>query len=359
MSPIHADVDAYETWLAKECQDFEPEALKSKHSKMSADPGQFLRATYFRWARTILHWLPELRQAPAVLGVGDIHVENFGAWRDDEGRLVWGVNDFDEAATIPACLDLVRLATSVRLAALDQSTSPEEAAAAILRGYHRGLDAPRPIVLHEKHVRLRKAVTCSDKDRRAFWSEIRALEPTEPPWRAKAGLRYALPKGSTDLTYHRREAGVGSLGRARYVVIATWRGGRMVREAKAVVPSAWGWANGGALSKSEFMTAAAGPHRCPDPFLKAENHYVFRRLAPDSRKIEMPQKAIRTLDDHLLELMGAELAAIHSARPNAAAAIQADLRTRDDDWLEAAAAVMHRAVDDDYAAWCEIHPRRP
>lgn len=31
------------------------------------------------------------------MAVGDLHVENFGTWRDIEGRLVWGVNDFDEA----------------------------------------------------------------------------------------------------------------------------------------------------------------------------------------------------------------------------------------------------------------------
>jgi hypothetical protein len=26
---------------------------------------------------------------PRVLGVGDIHLENFGTWRDAEGRMVW------------------------------------------------------------------------------------------------------------------------------------------------------------------------------------------------------------------------------------------------------------------------------
>jgi len=36
-----------------------------------------------------------------VLAVGDLHVENFGTWRDAEGRLIWGVNDFDEAWRLP------------------------------------------------------------------------------------------------------------------------------------------------------------------------------------------------------------------------------------------------------------------
>ena len=54
--------------------------------------------------------------APRVLSVGDLHLENFGTWRDADGRLAWGVNDFDEAAVMPYVLDLVRLATSIQLA---------------------------------------------------------------------------------------------------------------------------------------------------------------------------------------------------------------------------------------------------
>ena len=51
-----------------------------------------------------------------MLAVGDIHLENFGTWRDADGRLVWGVNDFDEAAEMPYALDLIRLATSALVA---------------------------------------------------------------------------------------------------------------------------------------------------------------------------------------------------------------------------------------------------
>jgi Uncharacterized protein conserved in bacteria (DUF2252) len=83
---------------------------------MASDPFVFLRATFFRWVKRIETLLPELAEAPSVLSVGDIHLENFGTWRDSEGRLVWGVNDFDEAAAIPYPFDLVRLAASIRLA---------------------------------------------------------------------------------------------------------------------------------------------------------------------------------------------------------------------------------------------------
>jgi hypothetical protein len=33
----------------------------------------------------------ELRKAPAVLSVGDLHIASFGTWRDGFGRLIWGI----------------------------------------------------------------------------------------------------------------------------------------------------------------------------------------------------------------------------------------------------------------------------
>ncbi len=53
----------------------------------------------------------------AVLAVGDLHVENYGTWRDPEGRWVWGINDFDEAFPMAFTIDLVRLSTSTLFAA--------------------------------------------------------------------------------------------------------------------------------------------------------------------------------------------------------------------------------------------------
>ncbi len=84
---------------------------------MKADVFMFFRATYYRWAQIWPQVCPELANAPRVLAVGDLHVENFGTWRDLEGRLIWGVNDFDEAWPMAFTIDLVRLAVSAHLAA--------------------------------------------------------------------------------------------------------------------------------------------------------------------------------------------------------------------------------------------------
>ena len=110
---IVESTEKYEDWLRKQLGDevVEPD-LVEKHERMSDGAFTFLRATYWRWAERDPDICSDLASAPKVLAVGDIHVENYGTWRDNEGRLVWGVNDFDEAAVMPYALDLVRLATS-------------------------------------------------------------------------------------------------------------------------------------------------------------------------------------------------------------------------------------------------------
>src|SRR5205809_6794101 len=139
------DNDAYDAWLARHC-DVVKKDVRHKHKRMTKTPFIFLRATYFRWAKKIGTWCPEVIDAPKVLAVGDLHLENFGTWRDADGRLVWGVNDFDEAAHMPYTLDLVRLATSALLAHGKQGAPADAIARAILSGYRRGLEDPSAIV---------------------------------------------------------------------------------------------------------------------------------------------------------------------------------------------------------------------
>jgi uncharacterized protein (DUF2252 family) len=105
----------YEDWLAGELE-IVPEDLTHKHQLMREAVFPFFRATFYRWAQLWPEVCPECNDAPELLAVGDLHVENFGTWRDIEGRLVWGINDFDEACRMPYTIDLVRLAASAHLA---------------------------------------------------------------------------------------------------------------------------------------------------------------------------------------------------------------------------------------------------
>ena len=141
------DNAAYEKWLGDWCDVVQAD-LDYKHDRMKLNPFAFLRATFFRWAKVIPVALNELTFAPSVLSVGDAHVENFGTWLAANGNEIWGVNDFDDATSIPYPFDLVRLATSAVL--VPQTTSTEaQVSAAILEGYRQELTTPRPTVVTE------------------------------------------------------------------------------------------------------------------------------------------------------------------------------------------------------------------
>src|SRR6185436_14773095 len=109
---IHEWTAAYEKWLATQAPFVVAADVEKKHDAMDSSPFVFLRATFYAWARLWPAALPDLAEAPEVVSVGDLHLENFGTWRDTEGRLAWGINDFDEASVLPYTNDLVRLATS-------------------------------------------------------------------------------------------------------------------------------------------------------------------------------------------------------------------------------------------------------
>ena len=240
METIHEFVRQYETWLHRQLKgDFVKDDIVKKHEKMRGSPFAFLRATYWRWAETILDVCPDLADATAVISVGDIHLENYGTWRDADGRLVWGINDFDEAAEMPYALDLVRLATSALLGRGRRSISDEDIAATILLGYRQGLRAPSPVILDRDRQWLRNLVRVSEKEREKFWKKLSETSSRPAPRRYAAAIESAMPEQGLAIRTARRIAGTGSLGRPRWVGTADWRGAPVIREAKALVCSAW------------------------------------------------------------------------------------------------------------------------
>ena len=90
----------YETWLAKYTSLVKAD-LALKHVLMKRDAFSFLRATFYRWRQVWPDVCADVVTTPVLLAVGDLHIENFGTWRDGEGRLIWGINDFDEAYPSP------------------------------------------------------------------------------------------------------------------------------------------------------------------------------------------------------------------------------------------------------------------
>jgi len=344
----------YETWLAGHIRVVKND-LGAKHELMAQDAFSFLRATFYRWMQLFPALCPNPAGAPTVLAVGDLHVENYGTWRDAEGRLVWGINDFDEVFPLPYTIDLVRLATSAWLAieAGHLSVVPANACAAILEGYTTGLEnGGEPFILAEKHPLLREVATSRLRDPTLFWEKFAALPTIRPvPAKVMLMLKQAMPERGLAFRVAHRRTGLGSLGRERFTAIADWRGGKIAREAKALLPSACAWAGGLSNKEIYYSRMLSGAIRAPDPFLVVKKGWVLRRLSPYCSRIELSQLPRGHDEEKLLRAMGRELANIHFGTPRAMPAVRRDLRQRKLIWLRQAAEVMAEATLKDWKEW--------
>jgi hypothetical protein len=377
----------YEEWLRSQTTVAENE-IESKHMKMACGEFPFLRATFYRWAQLFPKHCEKLCNAPRILAVGDLHVENFGTWRDAEGRLGWGVNDFDESCLLPYTNDLVRLATSAYFARLEStselSVNFEDACRAIQEGYLKGLKRPRPFVLAEDHRWLREIVIHEladsgdndsakddvfDKFRKKF-SSLDAVKG-EIPDDARTALNACLPQPTPAYEVKHREAGLGSLGRRRFTAVASdWQGGIIVREAKPLVPSAWLWANQEReessaadlkAKKTYFRDIVKRSVRSADPLLMVFDGWVARRLGPDAFKVEILDLKLKPnkkdeLTKKLLEAMGKVIANIHSPAGPSSGDIVEHLNAISSNgqsvkWLLDGATTMVKETQEDFRDW--------
>jgi hypothetical protein len=352
---IQMATQKYEAWLGERTTLVQAD-LDFKHRQMASGVFPFLRSTFYRWAQRFPQVCPALAKAPILLAVGDLHVENFGTWRDTEGRLVWGVNDFDEAHQMPYTIDLVRLATS---ATLTGSLSQKSGAAceAILDGYEAGLKAGgKPFVLAEDHVWLRGFAEKNLAEPNEFWKKMDALPfaEKEVPLSAREGIAHALPRPQPPYRAVSRRAGLGSLGHQRFVGLAEWNGGQVAREAKALVPSAWLWAEK-QLGPLEVLYQAmlSQAVRCRDPYVELRGEWILRRLAPDCARISLTALPDAKDELRLLRAMGWETANVHLGSPDALKAVRRHLDHSSKDWLPEAADAMTASTERDWKAWAQ------
>jgi uncharacterized protein (DUF2252 family) len=116
----------------------DPKAFRGKFRKMAADPFAFYRGSaclfYADVTREKDDWADE--RTESVWIHGDLHVENFGTYMDSDGRLVFDVNDFDEAYIGHFSWDLRRFVASLALMGW-QKALPEEAIRKLVGRYLR------------------------------------------------------------------------------------------------------------------------------------------------------------------------------------------------------------------------------
>ena len=112
------------------------DAFRHKFRTMASDPHAFYRGTAcLFYADVTGQDDPFADERSGRIWIhGDLHVENFGTYLNDDGRLVFDVNDFDEAYLGHYTWDLQRFAASLALTGW-QKALPEEAVRDLLRRY--------------------------------------------------------------------------------------------------------------------------------------------------------------------------------------------------------------------------------
>ncbi|MEA3120288.1 MAG: hypothetical protein QOI13_3558 [Paraburkholderia sp.] len=242
------------------------ERLAMKYRQMRASPFQFLRGTcHLFYARLSTGGL--LQEGPPAWVCGDMHLQNFGSYKGDNGLIYFDINDFDEACLAPSLFELVRMLTSVLVAADELHLSRAEAlslchvavesyGAALRRGKARWIepelaDGMVRELFDSLHKRsradlLNRRTDLNGKKRALRLDGKKALPVTKHERDAVMAFvsefssRQQNPDFYRPIDVARRIAGTGSLGVDRYVILVEGKGspdGNYLLDLKEALPS--------------------------------------------------------------------------------------------------------------------------
>ena len=301
--------------------------LGLKYAAMRRDPLTFLRGT----CHLFYDRLPKeaaFGSAPVVWSCGDLHFENFGSYKGNDGQVYFDINDFDEASLLPAAIDLLRLATSI-VVICNQNANIGNASIRILintliSAYRLTLSQGKalwftPVTsqgeIHDLLLQAidRKRVDFLDRrtrivrgKRRLRHDTKRYLPVTE---QENQNVRQCLdtfastqpnPDFYQVLDVANRVAGTGSLGLERYAVLIEGNGSKdrnHLLDLKAAVPSiaASRWpdlqpqwpSEAERICRTQFQMQAVSMAFL-HPIIWDQKPYILRALQPTEDRLALP-----------------------------------------------------------------------
>ena len=318
----------------------EPERLALKYREMCKSPFSFFRGTAHLFWEDLGARTSALPDSPLVWACGDLHLENFGSYRGNNGLSYFDLNDFDEGALAPSSWEVSRFVASVYVAAPSLNLTHAEANELVklfLDAYGTALGEGKAgwieratasgmvRTLLERVKRRKRAILLESRTgwkkgkRRLRIDGQHTLPATDDQrreitrWLGEFAKSQPDPKFFRILDVARRVAGVGSLGVDRYVVLVRGDGGRdgnAILDAKQAAPSslarfeklrqpAW---------KSEPDRVVAIQHRMQaispallDAVKIRRGGYVLRELQPSKDRLTL--KDARGHPRHLRSVM--------------------------------------------------------
>ncbi len=317
-----------------------PWLTRHKIELMRASPFGFLRGAAPLFYE-ILRAEPNLATGPGGRGwiTGDLHLENFGAYRrdalehPDAPRVLFNLNDFDEAVIGPWRFDVLRLVTSFLLTARGLGTSGPmiiDAARAMIDSYvGTAMEAskvsrpPEPVAMLMAKVRNRSRKEVLDARTKLVRGERRLIRgkkyrslPRDLAREARqafsayaahfTNLLKKLPEALDIVDLAFRIAGTGSLGQLRVAVLVRGKGGPdggwlfdMKEErfpAPALIVPAPPMASAERVVRALQACLEAPPLRIGATRLGGRSMFV-RRLAPQEDRIAVRSMKFDELSD--------------------------------------------------------------
>ncbi|MCX7749621.1 MAG: DUF2252 domain-containing protein [Clostridia bacterium] len=346
------------------------EERKEKYKKMAESCFRFYRgsAYLFYYDVTRMPFIYHTPQDCPTWIQGDLHFENFGTFQNEDGHLVYDVNDFDEGYVGSYLYDILRMIVSIVLFSETQGLEKdvqEEIIDAYLEAYYkqikkfvRGEENPFTLEytventkgpvnkllkkLSEKQAEhfLEGVTSLTQESRRFTWTEeIHPASPEERKWFEDVWKNYLESLESCarkDECFYKIKdiavkhgSGTASIGLDRYYVLV--EGGREsqalddlvleVKEVRAPVPAYFlpyherFWKKCTHQGQRVTLTQKAMHHKA-DPFLgyvtMDGRHFYVRERSPFKKRLKA--KNLLELKDMVsaVKVMGKVTAKIHA-----------------------------------------------
>ncbi|TSI10667.1 DUF2252 domain-containing protein [Lysinibacillus sp. BW-2-10] len=109
----------------EQCMNLDCNKRKMKYTKMMESPFRFFRgsAYLFYYDMTKIPFSFHTEESKPTWIQGDLHMDNFGAFQNEQGEIVYDVNDFDEGYIGSYLYDVLRMSVSIALYAEAQGFS--------------------------------------------------------------------------------------------------------------------------------------------------------------------------------------------------------------------------------------------
>lgn len=355
----------------EQCMELGREQRKIKYAKMMESPFRFFRgsAYLFYYDMTKIPFSFHTPDDKPTWIQGDLHMENFGAFQNEQGDIVYDVNDFDEGYIGSYLYDVLRMSVSIALYAEAQGVCVDEQQRLIihylqayvkqLKRFRNGKDDPFTLMFTKDNTKgavrkvlkklekrqrnhLLDGITIVNEDgHRAFaWSE--EIQPVEDEQRQalqavmKAYVETLDAENKQHLSfYHVKDmavkhgTGTASIGLDRFYLLI--EGGLdsggiddlvlEVKEVRTPVPAYFLTYHNDFWRKYEHqgervVATQKAMHHLEDPhlgYITIDNrHFYVRERSPYKKKVKADKLVTAEDFDAVLETMGKVTAKIHA-----------------------------------------------